>query len=331
KIKNAQKELEMDVLGSILVFAATVCVVLLVTWGGADYAWDSWEILVLIFASVALFALFGLQEMRHSEPIINLRLFKIRNFAVTCLIMIFFGISMFGGFSFLPIFFQDICGDSAIISGLKLVPMVIGMSEKAGTEKRILFLFCLLTIGHYVHLFFFCPCLFLFLGMMFASMGTGLYVSKTGNFIWFPKFGMAFVAIGEGLLALLTKHMSFGVEWIFLFIMGIGMGMGFPVFNGIVQNSVPEKDMASSVAGVTFIRSIGGSVGVAIFGSVLNQQVKKNYTRYHGDGIRAETEALHLVFLCSMAPAILAFLLTFLIKNTDIFVRKGQAAAPAME
>jgi len=262
---------------------------LVVTWGGVNYAWGSWEIIFLIFVGTALFALFIAQELRHPEPIINLRLFRIRNFAVICVLSVFFGISMFAGFSFLPIYFQNVRGNSAIISGLKLVPMVGGM--------------------------------------MITSIATGVYIAKTGEFIWFPKIGMAIMCIGLGLLALMNETMSFGIEWIFIFIVGAGMGVSFPVLNGVVQNSVPPQDMASSVGATTFIRSIGGSVGIAIYGSVLTQQTSKNFAR-NGNLVESTMEALQLVFLSSMYPGLVAFLMCFAIEKTDVFSRKTAVAAP---
>jgi len=295
KIQNAQRELPVDILGSALVFSATCGLVLLVTWGGVNYAWDSWVILFLIVMSVIFFFGFIFQELRHPQPILNLRLFRIHNFAVTCIVMLFFGMSMFGGFSFVPVYFQDVRGDSAIVSGLKLIPM----------------------LG----------------GMVISSIVTGLYISKTGKFLAFPILGMAFLAIGEGVMSLMNETMSYGIEWIFLFVMGTGMGMCFPVFNSIVQNSVPPQDMASSIAGVTFIRSIGGSIGVSINGSILNQKTTQYTKQYHGNVRLAETKALDLIFLAAMAPALLGFVLTFLIRKSDIFTRKpGEGThAPAVE
>jgi len=213
----------------------------------------------------------------HPVPIINLRMFRIRNFAVVTLISLVFGISMLGGFAFLPVYFQDIRGNSAIISGLKLFPMVVGI--------------------------------------MIGSMSSGIYVSKTGNFIYIPKIGMGLMAIGQGLLSLMNETMSFGIEWIFLFILGIGMGMCFPVFNSVVQNSVPPEDMASSVAAVTFVRSIGGSVGVAIFGAILTSQV--TYYAKHGQNpLEAETHGLQYLFLCTMIPGLMAFAFTFFARSS---------------
>jgi len=256
-----------------------------------NYAWDSWIILMLIGFSIVMYCLFVIQEWRHPEPILNLRTFRIHNFAVICVIVMFYGVAMLAGFSFLPLYFQYVRHDSAMISGLKMVPMVIGL--------------------------------------MISSISTGLFIAKTGKFIVFPTIGLGLVILGLGLISLMNETMSYSIEWIFLFVMGIGMGLGSPVFNSIVQNSVPPKDMASSMSGVGFLRSLGGSIGVAVYGSILNQLTTKFLTQgYSPEG--AQLKALQKVYVYAMIPAAVSFIFTFFIKNVDIFARKPRASSAAV-
>lgn len=288
KIQNAQKQLPVDVVGSILVFTATVCLVLVVTWGGANYAWNSWQILLLIFVSFALLVLYVIQELRHPEPIVNIRLFRIRNLAAVGAIGLFFGICMFGGYPFIPIYFEDIRKDSAIWSGLKLMPMVAGM--------------------------------------IIGSFSAGGYVSKKGKFVWVIRSGLVLVCVGNGLLSLMNETMTFAVEWIFQVILGAGLGICIVVINGIIQNSVPPKDMASTVSGFAFIRFVGGALGIAIYGSIYDQQLKKNLKHYLYLG--AETRALQSVFLWAMAAGLVAFVFSFILEKTDVMSKHEVTPAP---
>jgi len=189
---------------------------------------------------------------------------------------------MLGAFAFIPFYFQDVHGDQSIISGLKIVPMVAGV--------------------------------------MLSSISVGIYISKTGKYIIFPTVGMAVFSTGIGLLMLMNENSSYDVQWIYLFVVGAGMGMTFPVFNAIVQNSVPPKDMASSISATTFLRSIGGSIGVAIFGNVLNQVYNSTY---NGNNYKyAYCQALKYVFLSALVCALVSFVLAFGIKNVNLFTRK---------
>jgi len=194
--------------------------------------------------------------------------------------------ALLGAFAYLPFYFQYIKGDSAIISGLKIFPMVIGTT--------------------------------------LCSVSSGIYISKTGKFIMFPTLGTAIFSLGSGLLMLMDVESSYAVGWIYLFIIGCGMGTTFPVFASIVQNSVPPKDMAPSVSAIQFVRSIGGSIGVAILQNVLinvdTQKLKSGVDSPH-----AYVDGLHAVFLGGTCASLVAFIFAFAIKNnTAMFKREAK-------
>jgi len=199
--------------------------------------------------------------------------------------MFFFGMALLGAFAFLPFYFQLVQGDTAIISGLKIFPMVIGV--------------------------------------MICSAFSGIYISKTGKFIMFPTLGTAIFSLGSGLLILLQVNTSYDVQWVYLFIIGCGMGTSFPVFASVVQNSVPPQEMAPSVSALQFLRSIGGSIGVAILQNVLNNVTNKETAKGHPWNI-SYVDGLHAVFLGGLCAALIAFIGAFGIKNVEIFKREAK-------
>jgi EmrB/QacA subfamily drug resistance transporter len=284
KIQNAQKNLRIDYFGSILIVLATSAFVLMITWGGVSYAWSSPEIISLIVISAVLFAGFVVQELYFSEPLIRFELYKIRNYTLSTIIMFLFGMALFGGFTFLPFYFEDVIGNSAIITGLKIVPMVAGV--------------------------------------MSTSMFTGAYISKTGNFIVFPVLGMSVFSVGLGLLVLMGTKTNYGLDVLYMFILGAGMGLIFPVYNTIVQNSVPQQHMASSIATLVFVRQIGACIGVSILGTVYQRFTNKYLKEFGYHNIaESESRALHMVFEVTLAFSLAALIVAFGIKNEKLFVR----------
>jgi len=157
-------------------------------------------------------------------------------------------------------------------------------------------------------------------GVIVCSIAVGVYISRTGKYILFPTLGTCVFSVGSGLLILLDQNTTYGIEWIYLFVVGCGMGITFPVYTSIVQSSVPPKDMASSVAAVQFIRSIGGSVGVAIFATIINTETNR-YMRKTSDYTYSYCKGLQAAFLAGLICSLISFVVAFGIQNDTIFVR----------
>ena len=221
----------IDYLGSLFVVGGASSLLLMTSWGGTEYAWSSPVIIGLGVGGVSLLALFFLQESRAPEPILPLRLFRLRMFAVGMFVMMVLGIAMFGAISFLPVYFQVVKGASATSSGLRMLPMM--------------------------------------LGVVALSIFSGLMISRTGRYRVFPILGMAFISLGLFLLSHLDPDTPTWQASLFMLTMGIGMGMLMQVVILAVQNAVPYADMGAATAGISFFRSMGAAFGVAVFGTLL--------------------------------------------------------------
>jgi len=289
RFKLPEKKLALDVVGSFLIAGAVICIVLFVTWGGQDggYPWNSGIIIGLIIASIALIALFILQEFRHPLPILNLNLMKNWNFALIMFVMFFAGMTMLGAFAYLPEYFQVVRGDTATISGLKLIPLVFGF--------------------------------------LVGAVIAGVRLTKYGKYMGLVPVGAALFMLGTGLLATLTTTSNFGLIFVFEVILGLGLGLIFPVTSTIVQNSVPAEDMANALSAFTFFQTMGGAIGVAILGAILTSRSTDRLAA--GDSVPdAYVNALVLLFAVATAPAGVVQIGSLFIKKVDLQLGKETAA-----
>lgn len=228
----------IDYLGSLLIVGWSVGLVLMTTWGGTRYDWLSAPIIVLAVASVALIAVWLLVERRAAEPIMPPHLLRHAVFSLSSAISFAVGFAMFGALTFLPIFLQVVHGVSPTLSGVHLLPMMIGM--------------------------------------LVASIGSGQLISKTGRYKLYPVIGTPLIAIALFLLSRLDENSSTLSMSLRFALLGFGLGLVMQVLVIAVQNAVSYEDLGSATSGVTFFRQIGGSFGVAVFGSVFSNELASN-------------------------------------------------------
>jgi EmrB/QacA subfamily drug resistance transporter len=220
----------IDYLGTALLSAAAVCVVLLTTWGGNQYAWDSAVILGLGVAAVVAVVLFVLVERRAAEPVVPLGLFRMRVFTVACLMGLVVGFALFGAVTYLPQYQQIVKGASPTESGLQLLPLMVGV--------------------------------------LLTSIGSGRLISRWGRYRVFPIVGTALMTLALLLLSRLAPDTAQPVAWSYMFLLGAGLGLVMQVLVLAVQNAVPPADLGTATSAATFFRSIGGSIGVSAFGAI---------------------------------------------------------------
>jgi EmrB/QacA subfamily drug resistance transporter len=226
---------KIDVVGLTLLSVAVTAMILLTTWGGTEYAWSSPVIVGMAIGSVLLVVLFCVVETRVTEPIIPLDLFKIRTFSVATAVSFVIGFTMFGAIVYLPLYLQVVKGQSPTASGLELLPFMAG----------------LLT----------------------TFIISGRLVSKTGRYKRFPILGTAITATGLGLLATLHPHSSYGLVALYMFVVGLGLGLVMQVLVVAVQNTVPHARLGTATSTATFFRTIGGAFGVAALGAVFTNRL----------------------------------------------------------
>ncbi|MGC5167979.1 MDR family MFS transporter [Luteimicrobium sp. DT211] len=239
-LRRSHQRHVIDYLGTLVLAGIATSLVLMTSLGGVSYPWGSWQTFALAGIAVVLLVLFVPVERRAAEPVMPLKLFRLPVFNVTAAIGFIVGFAMFGALTFIPTFLQVVHGVSATTSGVRMLPMV--------------------------------------LGMLLTSIGTGQIISKTGHYKIYPIFGTAITAIGLWLLSLLgVASTTLEMSLAFL-VLGLGLGLVMQVLVLIVQNAVPYEDLGVATAGATFFRSIGGSFGVAIFGSIFSNQLARNIT-----------------------------------------------------
>jgi EmrB/QacA subfamily drug resistance transporter len=229
---------KIDYLGTALLAAISTCLVLITSLGGTTWAWNSAQVWTCGIGSVVLIVAFILVEQRVSEPIMPLRLFRNPVFSQSSAIGFVVGLAMFGALSFIPLFLQVVDGDSPTKSGLRLLPMMAGL--------------------------------------LVASIGTGQLITRFGRYKIYPIVGSVFMALGLGLLSRIDEKTSGVVLGVDMAVFGFGLGLTMQVLIIAVQNAVDYSDLGTATSGATYFRSIGGSFGASIFGTILANRLKSN-------------------------------------------------------
>ena len=226
---------KIDFPGAILLAGSVLSLLLLTVLGGATYPWNSAPIWELGVGGVLLGLLFIFQETRAPEPIIPLRLFKNDIFTVSSLLSLISGAAMFGAMTFIPEYQQIVRGDSAMKSGLLLLPLVGGL--------------------------------------MAAMIPSGRLISKFGKYRVFPIVGTAVTALGLWLFSHISLSTTQLMLSVWMVVLGVGIGLYMQVMTLAVQNSIDRKDMGTATSVVTFFRSMGASFGTALFGALLTSRL----------------------------------------------------------
>ncbi|AXE77703.1 MFS transporter [Streptomyces atratus] len=225
----------IDYLGTFLIASVATCLVLVASLGGTTWAWGSAQVIALAALSVLLLIAFVHVERRAAEPVIPLKLFRIRTFSLVAVISFVVGFAMFGAMTYLPTFLQVVHSITPTMSGVHMLPMV--------------------------------------LGLLLTSTLSGQIVSRTGRWKVFPIAGTGITAIGLQLLHRLTETSSTLEMSIYFFVFGAGLGLVMQVLVLVVQNAVTYEDLGVATSGATFFRSIGASFGVAVFGTIFTNRL----------------------------------------------------------
>jgi EmrB/QacA subfamily drug resistance transporter len=228
----------IDYVGTALLVGSVGSILLAVTWGGTQYAWGSPTIITLAVVGAVLLAAFIAVERRVAEPVLPPYLFRNRVFTVATATMFIVGLAMFGGIIYLPLFLQVVTGRSATNAGLLLLPLI--------------------------------------LGIMFTAIVSGRVISRTGRYKAFPVAGMLVMAAGMYLLSTMGPTTTTLETSAYMVVLGLGLGMVMQVLVLAVQNAVDQRDLGTATGAATFLRSMGGSFGVALFGAVLSNRLATN-------------------------------------------------------
>jgi EmrB/QacA subfamily drug resistance transporter len=236
KLPHVKRSHQIDYLGAALVTAAVTALLLAVSWSGPENGWGDGTTLALLIGAVVISIAFVLVELRVSEPIIPMDLFKGRIFAGNSAYAFLLGFAMFGALIFLPLYLQAVKEMSPTRSGLALLPMIIGIFS--------------------------------------ASVPSGQAMSKTGRYKMYPIVSAILVGGAMLLLSTIAIDTPYWQLAIYMFVMGTGLGLSMQIIVTAAQNSVPRKHMGTATSTMTFFRSMGGAVGTAVYGAVLTSRLK---------------------------------------------------------
>ncbi|WP_035306603.1 MDR family MFS transporter [Actinokineospora inagensis] len=303
---------KIDYLGVLFVALGASGLTLATTWGGTEYAWGSPTIIGLFAGSAVALAIFVLVELRAEEPILPMRLFRGRVFAIASLLSFIVGFAMLGAITFLPSYLQYTSGASATMSGIRTLPMV--------------------------------------LGLLVTALASGQVVSATGLYRPFPIAGTAVTALGLYLLSTMDESTSVFLQSVYMFVLGAGIGLVMQVLTIIVQNTAAYRDLGAATSGVTFFRTLGGSFGASIMGTVyanklgnllpqalIQAQVSPSAIANPADVhalpaaakapiVHAYAEALHTVFFAAAPVAVVGFLVALALPQVAIRGTAREAA-----
>ena len=311
-------EHRVDYLGAALLAVATTAIVLVSTWGGTEYRWGSGQILGLIALAIISLGAFGMVEGRAAEPILPLHIFRNRNFSLVSSLSFLTGLAMFGAITFLPLYQQTVQGASPTISGLLLTPMMVGV--------------------------------------MITSLIAGQLTTRTGRYRALPILGSGGMALGMYLLSMLGVNTSRVTSALFMVVLGLGMGFLMQTTTLLAQNSVEPRDIGVASSSRLFFQQIGGAIGVSAFGAIFARRLQDSLSavspgvhiavsggqfnpatvqqlpaQVKHDVFYAIAHAVQGVFLWAVPATVLAFALTWFIKEVPLRGRAAAAEQPAAE
>jgi EmrB/QacA subfamily drug resistance transporter len=245
-----RRDHSIDYPGAGLLVAGASALLLALSLGGkahhSGYAWGSPQIVGLFVIGGLLSVAFVVWEGRAAEPILPLRLFRNKVFTVANIIAFILGFTMFGAIVYLPLYLQEVRGASPTISGLELLPLMVGV--------------------------------------LAASIGSGRAITKIGRYKMFPIIGMVLVSIGFAWMGTVKAHTPFLPLAGAMLVIGLGMGFVMQVLVLAIQNSVAYTDLGVGTSSNTFFRSMGSSIGVAVFGALVTNMLT-NYVMSHATGL----------------------------------------------
>jgi len=289
---------EIDYVGAGVLSVALAAVVLVTDLGGLTFPWSSAPIVGLAATAVIAIIAFILVERGATEPLLPLHLFRDRTFTLAALVGFSVGFALFGSVTYLPMFLQLVKGSSPTISGLEMMPMMVGT--------------------------------------LMTSIGSGQLISRYGKYRAFPIIGTAIAAAALIWLSYISADITIRQLVTRLFVLGTGLGLVTQVLIIAVQNTAPYEDLGVATSGATMFRLIGGSVGTAVLGSLFAARVgglhgitPENVAGMHSTAspefAAAVTGAIAMVFRVAAGVGAAGFVLAWLIPARPL--RETVAAA----
>ncbi|MEI2270438.1 MFS transporter [Microbacterium sp. No. 7] len=242
---------KIDYIGIVLLSTAVSLLLIWVTNAGRSYDWWSTETVLMVGGAVLAAILFVIVELRSSEPLVPLTLFRDRTFTLAVVASIATGIAMFGASVFLGQYMQMARGATPTEAGLMTIPMIAGL--------------------------------------LLSSIGVGALITRYGHWKPYLVVGSILLTAGAALLSTIHYDTDFFLVSVYMFLLGAGVGMTMQNLVLAVQNSAKPSEIGVASSGVTFFRSLGGTIGVSLMGAALASRVADLFAGSHERVVAALT------------------------------------------
>ena len=272
-------DVRIDYGGATLITGSVSVLLIWVSFVGGSFAWASWQTAAMIGATLLLAACAVRTERRAADPIVPPRIIRQRTTMLAVLGSLAAGTAMYGASVFLTQYFQISRGRTAAQAGLLTIPMMAGI--------------------------------------LVASTVAGALISRTGRLKPYLVAGTISLTAGFGGLSLINDRTPLVLIGVATVLVGVGVGMTVQNFVLVVQNSVPLSDIGASSATVSFFRSMGGTIGVAVLGAVLARQVSSGIAGGAATQAAYGTATGH-IFAISAAVALVGVLAAVLLKPVTL-------------
>jgi EmrB/QacA subfamily drug resistance transporter len=237
--QSQRRARRIDYPGALVLIAATSSLLLAFSWAGSEYAWTSPQILGLLAFALVMITVLILIERRVAEPIISPRLFANRVFTASVLATFLVSAALFGTLLYLPLFLQGVVGQTATNSGAFATPLM--------------------------------------LGVIVSSVTGGQIIARTGRYKLQALLGMALASAGMFLLSRMNASTGEGEVVRDMVILGLGIGASMTIFTIVVQSAAPRQQLGQATANLQFFREIGGTIGLAVLGSVMTSRFQSAF------------------------------------------------------
>jgi EmrB/QacA subfamily drug resistance transporter len=274
-----------DAVGAALLAAATSALMLTCIWGGDRHGWGSATIVALIAATVALSGALAWRERRAADPIVPVRVLRMRPVAVASAALFLGLAALFALTVFVPLFLQTTTGATPTEAGLLLLPAMLGITVSTTVSGRLM--------------------------------------AKTGRYKRFPIIGLALMTTALALLAAVAGEPSRVTTGIGIALFGLGFGMVTQILVVAVQNSVDRRELGIATAVTGFFRALGGAVGAAVLGAIFAAQAGTHASTLEGSAVRSDViDGVQTVFIVAAPVAALALLVVLLLPEAPL--REGE-------
>jgi EmrB/QacA subfamily drug resistance transporter len=297
KLEHVRRHAKIDWLGAILIVLGVGLFLVAVQQAGGHTKVTT-ESAILAVVGLTLVGAFVWWQKRADEPILPLRLFGNRVFAVCCVLGLITGAVMFAAIIFTPQYLQTVRGVSPTSSGLRLLPLLAGM--------------------------------------LLCSVGSGQLIARTGRYKIFVVAGTAILAAGTALMALIRVGTTSLELSLVLFVVGVGLGLFMQTLVLATQNAIDQADLGVGTSAITFFRTLGGAVGASVLGAILiDQERASRVADLVHYGVRlgplySFTHGMDRAFLYAVPVAMVAFLLSFLLREVRLRDGSEGTAGPTV-